>query len=61
MPKHKVHLQKEIWIVLTFADPQWIMGKCFHGFHDPTPKVEWDGYHVGGDWSIFEIGQNDAN
>jgi len=34
------------------------MGKCFHGFHDSTPIMEWDGCHISCSQSIFEVGQD---
>jgi hypothetical protein len=34
------------------------MGKCFHGFHDSTPIMEWDGYHISCSQSIFEVCQD---
>jgi hypothetical protein len=42
MPKHEVHIQKEIWVIYTSTNPKQAMGNCFHRFHDPTTQVEWD-------------------
>lgn len=51
--KHKIYLQKEIWIIQAFANPKWTMGNCFHGLYDPTPKVGRQRPHFLWWWTIF--------
>jgi hypothetical protein len=41
MPKHKIHLQKEVWVVQTSTNPECAMRKCLHGLHDAITK--WNG------------------
>lgn len=59
--KHKIHVQKEVWIVWNYIDPEWTMGKCFHELHDPTIRMEQNERHSLNSWSILQIGKNGSN
>jgi hypothetical protein len=37
------------------------MGKCLHGFHDPTTQMERNGHHSHGSRLILQVGKNGPN
>ncbi len=61
MPKHEIHIKKEVWDVYNSIISKKTMGKCFHGLHEPIDLMEWNGCHPCGSWSIFQVGKNGFN
>jgi hypothetical protein len=61
MPKHKIHLQKNVWVLQISTNPECAMRKCLHGLHDAITQMEWNGCHSSGSQLIFQVGKNGSN